>query len=121
VTRVGKILRATAMDEFPQLLSIFKGDMSFVGPRPFQPDVEIIGSRYKRLTDVPGFNKRCGVKPGLTGIAQVFCDREAKTEKKVRYDLLYIKKQSFLLDLKLILLSFLVTFGGGWESTDRRI
>jgi len=115
VTRIGKVLRATAMDELPQLLSIFKGDMSFVGPRPFHPDVEIIGSRYNRLMDVPGFDKRCGVRPGLTGIAQVFCDREAKTEKKVKYDLLYIKKQSFLLDLKLILLSFLVTARGNWE------
>jgi len=115
VSRVGKILRATAMDELPQLLSIFIGHMSFVGPRPFHPDVEIIGSKYESLEKVPDFAKRTTVKPGLTGIAQIFADREAKTEHKVKYDLLYIKKQCFLLDVKLVLLSFYATLFGKWE------
>lgn len=115
VTRVGKILRATAMDELPQLLSIFRGHMSFVGPRPFYPDVEIIGSKYKRLEDVPDFPKRTSIKPGLTGMAQIFADKEAKTEHKVKYDLLYIKKQCFMLDVKLVLLSFYVSLAGKWE------
>lgn len=115
VTKVGKILRATAMDELPQLLSIFKGDMSFVGPRPFHPDVEIIGSKYEKLEEVPGFTKRTSVRPGLTGIAQIFASKEAKTEHKVKYDLLYIKKQCFLLDVKLVMLSFYVTIFGRWE------
>jgi lipopolysaccharide/colanic/teichoic acid biosynthesis glycosyltransferase len=115
VTKVGKVLRATAMDELPQLLSIFMGYMSFVGPRPFHPDVEIIGSKYGYLEEVPDFLKRTLVKPGLTGIAQIFADKEAKTEHKVKYDLLYIKKQCFLLDVKLVLLSFYVTFLGRWE------
>jgi lipopolysaccharide/colanic/teichoic acid biosynthesis glycosyltransferase len=115
VTRVGKLLRATAMDELPQLFSIFKGDMSFVGPRPFHPDVEIIGSKYEKLEEVPGFTKRTSVKPGLTGMAQIFASKEAKTEQKVKYDLLYIKKQCFLLDVKLVMLSFYVTIFGRWE------
>lgn len=115
VTRVGKITRATAMDELPQLISIFKGDMSFVGPRPFHPDVEIIGSKYESLQAVPDFAKRTSVKPGLTGIAQIFASKEAKTEQKVKYDLLYIKKQCFLLDVKLVMLSFYVTLFGRWE------
>ncbi len=115
VTKIGKILRATAMDELPQLLSIFMGHMSFVGPRPFHPDVEIIGSKYRNLEEVPDFSKRTLVKPGLTGIAQIFADKEAKTEHKVKYDLLYIKKQCFLLDVKLVLLSFYVTLLGRWE------
>jgi lipopolysaccharide/colanic/teichoic acid biosynthesis glycosyltransferase len=115
VTKVGKILRATAMDELPQLLSIFVGHMSFVGPRPFHPDAEIIGSKYSHLEAVPDFCKRTLVRPGLTGIAQIFADKEAKTEHKVKYDLLYIKKQCFLLDVKLVLLSFYVTLLGRWE------
>jgi lipopolysaccharide/colanic/teichoic acid biosynthesis glycosyltransferase len=115
VTKSGKLLRATAMDELPQLLSIFKGDMSFVGPRPFHPDVEIIGSKYESLESVPDFHIRTSVKPGLTGIAQIFADREAKTEHKVKYDLLYIKKQSFILDAKLVMRSFYTTFFGRWE------
>ncbi|MEJ2355052.1 MAG: sugar transferase [candidate division WOR-3 bacterium] len=115
VTRVGKLLRATAMDELPQLLSIFRGHMSFVGPRPFHPDVEIIGSKYRNLKEVPDFHKRVMIKPGLTGIAQIFADKEAKTEHKVKYDLLYIKNQSFFLDVKLVLISFYVTLFGRWE------
>ncbi len=121
VTRVGKLLRATAMDELPQLLSIFIGKMSFVGPRPFHPEAEIIGSKYDRLEDVPDFNIRSSVKPGLTGIAQVFGNKEHKTEQKVKYDLLYLKKQSLWLDVKLILLSFWVTFRGKWESKNKKL
>jgi lipopolysaccharide/colanic/teichoic acid biosynthesis glycosyltransferase len=89
--------------------------MSFVGPRPFHPDVEIIGSKYGRLEEVPGFAKRTSVRPGLTGMAQIFASKEAKTEHKVKYDLLYIKKQCFLLDVKLVMLSFYVTIFGRWE------
>jgi lipopolysaccharide/colanic/teichoic acid biosynthesis glycosyltransferase len=110
ITRVGKVLRSTAMDELPQLLSIFKGDMSFVGPRPVYPkEPELNGSNYNNLKDIPNFDKRCSIKPGLTGLAQVYVPKEMSIEKKIKYDILYIKKQSFLLDLKLILLSFLVT------------
>src|SRR5262245_55847895 len=70
ITRVGRWLRATAMDELPQLLSIFRGDMSFVGPRALRPgEIEMLGGRHEMLEDVPGFEERCRVRPGLTGVA----------------------------------------------------
>ena len=121
VTRVGKILRATAMDELPQLWSIFKGDMSFVGPRALRPE-EIEAdprSKYKRIEDFPNYSIRISVVPGLTGIAQVFAPRDVTRRNKFRYDALYVRKRSFLLDLELVFLSFLVTFSGGWENGER--
>jgi lipopolysaccharide/colanic/teichoic acid biosynthesis glycosyltransferase len=122
VTFVGYLLRATAMDELPQLFSIFMGDMSFVGPRPIHPlEIKITGSKYKKLEDVPGFEKRCSAKPGLTGLAQVYATKDIPIEKKIKYDLLYIKKQSFLLDIKLIFLSFLITFKRKWESKNKKL
>jgi lipopolysaccharide/colanic/teichoic acid biosynthesis glycosyltransferase len=66
------------------------------------------------------FRRRCEVTPGLTGIAQIFAPRDVPRRKKFRYDLLYIQKRSFLLDLKLIFLSFWITFRGRWESRDNK-
>jgi len=116
VTKVGRILRATAMDELPQLLSILKGDMSFVGPRPERPELvtEFNGG-------IPNYDRRHLVKPGLTGIAQVFGKYDTPPQHKLKYDLLYIKNQSFWLDLKLIFLSFWITFRGKWESRKKKI
>ncbi len=122
VTWVGKLLRATAMDELPQLISIFLGDMSFVGPRPIHPEeTKINGSKHSSLEDVPGFDKRCSMKPGLTGLAQVYAIKDISIERKIKYDLLYLEKQSFLLDIKFIFLSFWVTFRGRWESKGRKL
>lgn len=115
VTKVGRILRATAMDELPQLLSIFKGDMSFVGPRPERP--ELVKEFTKKF---PDFQKRFAVKPGLTGIAQVYGQYDTPPQHKLKYDLLYIKKQSFCLELKLIFLSFYITLLGKWEHRGRK-
>lgn len=116
ITKAGKVLRATAMDELPQLLFIFFGDMSFVGPRPIHPEeLKINGSKYKKLEEIPDFNKRCTIRPGLTGIAQVYKGKYDRLERKLKYDLLYLKKQCFMLDTKLVLLSFYVTLSGGWE------
>ena len=66
VTRIGRLLRATAMDELPQLWNIFRGDMSFVGPRALRPgEIEVNGDgSVERLEDVPGFAERCAVVPG---------------------------------------------------------
>ncbi len=114
VTKVGRILRATAMDELPQLLNILKGDMSFVGPRPERPEL------YKKFEkELPDFWRRTEVTPGLTGVAQVFGVYDTPPRNKLRYDLFYIKKRSFLLDIKLILLSFLITFTGKWEDREK--
>ncbi len=122
VTRVGKILRATAMDELPQLINILKGDMSFVGPRALLPaEIEINqnGNDEKNLQEL--FVKRCSITPGLTGLAQIFLPRDVPREKKFEYDLLYIQKQSFLFDLKLIFLSFWITLRGKWESRENKL
>jgi lipopolysaccharide/colanic/teichoic acid biosynthesis glycosyltransferase len=117
VTRVGRILRKTAMDELPQLWNIFRGDMSFVGPRALAvEEVELKGDgRSIRLEEIPGFSDRHRVIPGLTGVAQIFAPRDIPRRQKFRYDRLYVRKQSFALDIKLILISFWITFRGKWE------
>ncbi|MGH9175151.1 MAG: sugar transferase, partial [Vicinamibacterales bacterium] len=122
ITKVGRWLRATALDELPQLWSIFRGDMSFVGPRALRPgEIEVQGDgRFERLEDVPGFERRCIVRPGLTGIAQIYAPRDIPRRQKFRYDGLYLRQQGLALDLRLILLSFWITFRGSWESRDRK-
>jgi lipopolysaccharide/colanic/teichoic acid biosynthesis glycosyltransferase len=123
VTRVGRILRATAMDELPQLWNIFRGDMSFVGPRALRPEeIEIDGSGAPvPLASVPGFERRTSVRPGLTGIAQIYARRDVSRRQKFLLDLLYIRRQSFALDLRLILLSFRITLRGAWEARARKL
>jgi lipopolysaccharide/colanic/teichoic acid biosynthesis glycosyltransferase len=122
VTRIGRFMRATAFDELPQLLSIFRGDMSFVGPRALRPgEIEVRGGgRMEALEDVPGFAARCRVTPGLTGVAQIYAPRDIPRRQKFRYDRVYIRRQSFLLDLRLILLSFWITFRGTWEARGKK-
>jgi len=117
VTRIGRVMRATAMDELPQLWSIFVGDMSFVGPRALRPgEIEVRGDGvHEALEDVPGFAERHSVRPGLTGVAQIFAPRDIPRRQKFRYDRLYIRKRGFWLDVRLILLSFWITFRGRWE------
>ena len=123
ITHVGRILRATAMDELPQLWNIFKGDMSFVGPRSL-PINEVQANesddeRYLPDEAIPGFHERLAVRPGLTGIAQLFAPRDIPRRHKFRYDLFYIRRMSLWLDIRLIVLSFFVTFLGAWEKEDR--
>jgi lipopolysaccharide/colanic/teichoic acid biosynthesis glycosyltransferase len=122
VTRVGHLLRATAMDELPQLLNIFLGEMSFVGPRALRPeeiDVNSAGVAVP-LAAIPGFAQRCIVPPGLTGIAQIYAPRDVSPRQKFRFDLLYIRRRSFLLDLRLILLSFWITMRGTWGVREKK-
>jgi lipopolysaccharide/colanic/teichoic acid biosynthesis glycosyltransferase len=122
ITRVGAWMRATAADELPQLWNIFRGDMSFVGPRALRPgEIEVHGSgRMEALEDVPGFVERCRVRPGLTGVAQIFAPRDIPRRWKFQYDKVYIRRQSFGLDLRLILLSFWITARGAWEVRGRK-
>jgi lipopolysaccharide/colanic/teichoic acid biosynthesis glycosyltransferase len=122
VTGVGHLLRATAMDELPQLWNIFRGDMSFVGPRALRPgEIEVNGSgELVPLEAVPGFERRCAVRPGLTGLAQIYAPRDAPRRQKFRYDHLYIRIQSFWLDLRLIGVSFWITARGTWEKRGRK-
>jgi lipopolysaccharide/colanic/teichoic acid biosynthesis glycosyltransferase len=110
------------MDELPQLLNIFLGDMSFVGPRALLPnEVEVHGSARDVTREEELFRKRCEVTPGLTGIAQIFAPRDVPRIRKFRYDLFYIRRRSFLFDLKLIFLSFYITLRGKWESRGDKI
>lgn len=113
VTRVGRILRATALDELPQVLSIAKGDMSFVGPRamPFNEFEEFVQK-------IPQLKLRLSVRPGLTGLAQVYGNATRDVKKKLKYDMLYIRRQSVCLDVKLLLMSLWITFRGKWESRE---
>ncbi len=122
-TRIGRLMRATAMDELPQLWNIFRGDMSFVGPRALRPgEIEVNGNGIvEKLEDVPGFADRCGVRPGLTGVAQIFAPRDVVRRRKFRYDRFYIRRQSFWLDARLIVLSFWITFRGRGETRGRKV
>jgi lipopolysaccharide/colanic/teichoic acid biosynthesis glycosyltransferase len=122
VTRIGALLRATAMDELPQLWNIFRGDMSFVGPRALRPgEIEVNGQGgAERLENVPGFAARCAVRPGLTGVAQIYAPRDIVRRHKFRYDRVYIRRQSFWLVLRLVVLSFWITFRGAWETRGKK-
>lgn len=123
VTKIGRIMRATAMDELPQLVNIFKGDMSFVGPRALRPEEKETSDngQARKLSDYEGYEERHAVRPGLTGMAQVYLAADVPREEKFRYDLSYIEKQTYFLDLKLIFLSFWITFRGKWESSGDKI
>ena len=101
-TKLGKILRKLSLDELPQLFNILKGDMSFVGPRPWILDYcELMNKKQK---------KRYDVLPGLTGLAQVNGRNTISILKKIDYDLEYVKNISFKLDLYIVLKTFYIVF-----------
>jgi lipopolysaccharide/colanic/teichoic acid biosynthesis glycosyltransferase len=102
ITRVGRFLRTTRLDELPQLLNVLVGDMSFVGPRPERPEFVRMLQRQ-----IPFYTERLSVKPGITGWAQVQHHYAGSVEEslvKLQYDLYYIKNLSPFLDM-LVLLS----------------
>ena len=109
VTPVGRLLRRTALDELPELLSIWKGDMSLVGPRALDVEEQ---RGLERL--VLGFAKRLEVLPGLTGLAQLY-DPADDAHDKIHYDLEYLELMGPWLDLKLLVLSIKNTFSGRWD------
>lgn len=98
ITKVGAFLRKTSLDELPQLINIFKGDMSLVGPRP---DVFAQRSEYSDEQ----WGKRASVRPGITGLAQVTARHIATPEQRTALDLEYVDTASFGLDLKILLLT----------------
>jgi len=122
ITRVGKVLRAMVLDELPQMISIFKGEMSLVGPRALAVGEILHDEKGTRLNyeEIPDFWKRLSVRPGLTGVTTIYKAKDISPRKKFRYDLLYIRKQSFGLDLRLIIMSFLISFRGKWEHRERK-
>jgi lipopolysaccharide/colanic/teichoic acid biosynthesis glycosyltransferase len=123
ITRVGKLLRATAMDELPQLINIARGDMSFVGPRPLMPgEIEVRGNgELVRLDSIAGYDARHSVRPGLTGLSQVYAPRDTRRERKFRLDAIYVRNASFCFDVLLVMVSFWITFRGRWEVRVRKL
>jgi len=122
VTKVGRILRTTALDELPELINIVKGEMSFVGPRPLPLRIEDGESlRYRTIDEVPGYHMRSQVRPGLTGLTQVYAPKDIDHRNKFRYDNVYVRNMSLWLDIKLILLSFWVTVRGRWEGRGKKV
>ncbi|WP_204167587.1 sugar transferase [Mammaliicoccus sciuri] len=107
ITKIGKLIRKTRIDELPQLINVIKGDMSFIGPRPERPEfVELFSE------SINGFEKRCLVKPGLSGLAQIQGGYELSPSKKLQYDLKYIEKGSLLMEVFIILKTFVVIVTG---------
>jgi lipopolysaccharide/colanic/teichoic acid biosynthesis glycosyltransferase len=123
ITRVGHILRATGLDELPQLMNIFTGEMSFVGPRSLAVGERVKGRNgtWLQYEDIPGFRERLRVRPGLTGLTTIYVPKDADPYRKFRYDRLYIRKRSFRQDLCLIALSFWISFRGKWESRSKKV
>ena len=111
ITKVGRIIRATRIDELPQLLNIIKGDMSIVGPRP-----ERVEHMEKYGAEIPEFDFRTKVKGGLTGFAQIYGKYNTSPYDKLRLDLMYIENYSFILDIKLILMTIRIMLSK--ESTE---
>ena len=111
---IGKMLRATGLDELPQLINILKGDVSFVGPRPLSlEDYEYC------IRTIPGFRAREQLRPGLTGLAQLHADRLA-WEEWLPYDMEYARRMSPWLDMKILILSVLTTLTGRWDRRGKR-
>lgn len=111
ITKVGKFVRATRLDEIPQIINILKGDMSIVGPRP---ERRVFVDEYCK--EIPEFAYRTRVKGGLTGFAQIYGKYNTSPYDKLRLDLMYIENYSLLLDIKLIILTVRIMFSK--ESTE---
>ncbi len=98
ITRVGRFIRRTSLDELPQLLNVLKGDMSLVGPRP---DVPAQQSLYSEAD----WAQRCSVRPGITGLAQALYRSESVGDQRLQADLRYVRERSFWLDIRIILMT----------------
>ena len=110
ITRLGSFLRRSHLDELPQLFNVVKGDMSLVGPRPERPHfVEQLDR------EVPRYDERLLIKPGMTGLAQVhyrYDQSIADVKRKLRFDLLYVKRMCLMLDARILAWTVLVVFTG---------
>ena len=111
VTRVGRFLRTTHLDEVPQLVNVIRGEMSIVGPRPERP---VFVEQFRE--QIPNYEERLKVKPGITGLAQVstkYDETLRDVKKKLAYDLLYIKRMCLMTDLAIVFLTFRRLTGKG--------
>ena len=114
VTPVGRVLRNRALDELPQVINMFSGDLSLVGPRAERPELA-----DEFAESVPNFHRRLLVRPGLTGLAQVYGSYDTAPHNKLRYDTLYMRRMSPWLDVKLLALSVWVTLTARWQDRER--
>jgi lipopolysaccharide/colanic/teichoic acid biosynthesis glycosyltransferase len=105
ITPIGRFLRASRIDEIPQLINVIKGDMSIVGPRPERP---FFVEKFNE--EVDEFKYRVFVKAGITGLAQILGKYSTDPENKAKYDLLYIRDYSLLLDIKIIFNTIKIMF-----------
>ncbi len=108
-------LRACAMDELPQLVNIFRGEMSFVGPRPLIPE------ELEKLGEFPEGALRMSAQPGLTGVAQLYGDKNPSLQQRLIWDLSYIRNCSLGLDLWILLRSVGITLKAAWEKSGAKI
>ncbi|MGT0185806.1 sugar transferase [Staphylococcus aureus] len=107
ITNVGKFIRKTRIDELPQLINVVKGEMSFIGPRPYVPEfVELFSS------EVIGFEQRCLVTPGLTGLAQIQGGYDLTPQQKLKYYMKYIHKGSLMMELYISIRTLMVVITG---------
>ncbi|HRV82105.1 MAG TPA: sugar transferase [Planctomycetota bacterium] len=115
VTRLGRLLRNTHLDELPQLWNILHGDMSFLGPRP-----EMLSAHEWAVAQIPGFEQRLAIRPGITGLAQItqgYAQVElASYQRKLAIDLEYIRRKGWLLDAKILVgTAIWMLRGKGWR------
>lgn len=117
LTKVGKFVRSTSIDELPQLINVLKGDMALIGPRPLTIDYLLVYT--------PEQNRRHEVRPGITGWAQVHGRQNCKLSNKFEYDVWYVDHVSFMTDLKIIWKTIAIVFkrsdigeGGSWDIDD---
>jgi len=122
ITRVGRVLRKMGLDELPQIINIVRGEMSFVGPRPLAQHEEVyIDGKRAEYEDLPGFEERLLARPGLTGPATVYIPKDSSPVLKFEHDLAYVRDWSLWTDIKLIVLSFIISFRGNWETRTDKI
>lgn len=112
-TKIGKFLRKFSIDELPQIFNVLSGNMSFVGPRPLLPEYLSLYNKNQK--------KRHNVKPGITGLAQIMGRNNISWKQKLEFDVEYVRKQNFFLDVNIILKSISkVIFAYGINSSDNK-
>ncbi len=107
ITRVGGLLRRYRLDELPQLVNVIAGDMSLVGPRPERPEIA-----ERILSEVPDFDLRCLVRPGIAGLAQILAEYDSRPAVKLRYDLTYMCSWTLWLDIRVLFSSIAAALSG---------